>query len=247
MTDVAGVYNVLYRYLFDRHRDLTLPTSFLIDAQGDIVKVYQGPVDPRAHRGRLQAHSSNRGSSGSPRRCPFQATPKPMILGATICPSARLSFSAAITIRPKASFRHALRDDPSSAEAHYGLGSVYLKQDKKRRSASQFRAGFEAHSQLSRHRSNAWNNLGLLARAKAARPRPSATFKKPSGSIPIIGSLSKTWATRIASRNAGMKRARRWNVPSQPGRRARGELQPGDGLCADRTTPIAPTNICRKP
>ena len=44
--DVAAIYNILYRYLFDRHRDLALPTSFLIDAEGEIVKVYQGPVDP---------------------------------------------------------------------------------------------------------------------------------------------------------------------------------------------------------
>ena len=29
--------------LFDRHRDLTLPTSFLIDAHGNIVKVYRDP------------------------------------------------------------------------------------------------------------------------------------------------------------------------------------------------------------
>ena len=26
--DVAAIYNILYRYLFDRHRDLGLPTSF---------------------------------------------------------------------------------------------------------------------------------------------------------------------------------------------------------------------------
>src|SRR5207245_5765901 len=32
--DVAGVYDILYRYLFDRHRDLGLPTSFLINAKG---------------------------------------------------------------------------------------------------------------------------------------------------------------------------------------------------------------------
>src|SRR5581483_9605723 len=42
--DVAAVYNLLYRYMFDRHRDLSLPVSFLIDAHGDVVKVYQGPV-----------------------------------------------------------------------------------------------------------------------------------------------------------------------------------------------------------
>src|SRR6202041_527987 len=44
--DVAAIYNLLYRYLFDRHRDLSLPTSFLINEQGEIVKVYQGPIDP---------------------------------------------------------------------------------------------------------------------------------------------------------------------------------------------------------
>ncbi len=49
--DVASAYNILYRYLFDRHRDLTLPTSFLIDAQGYIVKVYQGPVNSQERRG----------------------------------------------------------------------------------------------------------------------------------------------------------------------------------------------------
>src|SRR2546429_240978 len=43
--DVAGIYNILYRYLFDRHRDLVVPTSFLIDMKGNVVKVYQGPVN----------------------------------------------------------------------------------------------------------------------------------------------------------------------------------------------------------
>ena len=45
--DVAGVYNIIYRYLFDRRRDLAIPTSFLVDKEGMIVKVYQGPIDPR--------------------------------------------------------------------------------------------------------------------------------------------------------------------------------------------------------
>ena len=44
--DVSAIYNILYRQLFDRHRDLSLPTSFLIDGKGDIVKVYQGANRP---------------------------------------------------------------------------------------------------------------------------------------------------------------------------------------------------------
>ena len=44
---MAGVYNIIYRYLFDRRRDLAIPTSFLLDKDGMIVKVYQGPIDPQ--------------------------------------------------------------------------------------------------------------------------------------------------------------------------------------------------------
>ena len=47
--DVVAIYNILYRYFFDRHRDLRLPTGFLLDASGAIVKIYQGSV-PREHR-----------------------------------------------------------------------------------------------------------------------------------------------------------------------------------------------------
>jgi hypothetical protein len=71
--DLAATYNILYRYLFDRHRDLTLPTSFLIDENGDIVKVYQGPV-------RRRMSAKTRGAFREPtrsvwqRRCRFAAS-----------------------------------------------------------------------------------------------------------------------------------------------------------------------------
>ena len=58
--DVAAIYNILYRQLFDRHRDLTLPTSFLIDGDGNIVKVYQGPIVPERVEQDFQAHSADR-------------------------------------------------------------------------------------------------------------------------------------------------------------------------------------------
>ena len=40
--EVAGIYNIIYRHLFDRRRDLPIPISFLLDRDGMIVKVYQG-------------------------------------------------------------------------------------------------------------------------------------------------------------------------------------------------------------
>lgn len=39
-----GVYSVLYRYLFDRRRDLALPISLLLDEHGNLLKFYQGPA-----------------------------------------------------------------------------------------------------------------------------------------------------------------------------------------------------------
>src|SRR5664279_3097340 len=39
--ETAGIYNIIYRHLFDRRRDLPLPLSFLLDREGMIVKVYQ--------------------------------------------------------------------------------------------------------------------------------------------------------------------------------------------------------------
>src|SRR6266699_3070451 len=44
--DVAGIYNIIYRYLFDRRRGLPIPVSLLLDKDGMIVKVYQGLVHP---------------------------------------------------------------------------------------------------------------------------------------------------------------------------------------------------------
>lgn len=41
----AEAYSVLNDHLFDRRRDLAIPTTFLIDGQGHIVKVYRGETD----------------------------------------------------------------------------------------------------------------------------------------------------------------------------------------------------------
>jgi len=41
--EVAGIYNIIYRYLFDRHRDLPIPVSFLLDAEGMMSKSAKVP------------------------------------------------------------------------------------------------------------------------------------------------------------------------------------------------------------
>src|SRR5208283_2372963 len=61
------------------------------------------------------------------------------------------------------SFRRALREDPSSAEALYGLGSIYLKQQKTAEARASFERAVRLPSSYPETLPNAWNNLGLLA------------------------------------------------------------------------------------
>ena len=56
-----------------------------------------------------------------------------------------------------------MRDDPSSAEALYGLGSVYLKQEKTREARENFERATKLQASYPDTLANAWNNLGLLA------------------------------------------------------------------------------------
>ena len=44
--EIAGIYNIIYRHLHDRRRDMPIPISFLLDGEGMIVKVYEGTVVP---------------------------------------------------------------------------------------------------------------------------------------------------------------------------------------------------------
>ena len=161
--DVAGIYNILYRYLFDRHRDLSLPTSFLInewrgDRQGlsgtrESEHVEQDfrhiPADRRGKTGESPAvswHQRNFGISSQLSQLRFG------FLSAGISGAGRSVFSTWLCATI-----------PTSAEALYGLGSVYLKQEKTARGAGKLRARDQTSGQLSGHLANAWNNLGLLA------------------------------------------------------------------------------------
>jgi len=160
--DIAGIYNILYRYIFDRHRDLSLPTSFLIDAKGRIVKVYQGPVDP-AH-----VEQDFRNIPRSPEERVTRALPFPGVTDTIEFARNYLSYGSIFFQRgymdqAAASFQIALRDDPTSAEALYGLGSVYLDQQRTAEARDSFERALKFRASYPDTLANSWNNLGLLA------------------------------------------------------------------------------------
>jgi tetratricopeptide (TPR) repeat protein/peroxiredoxin len=160
--DVAGVYNILYRYLFDRHRDLGLPTSFLINAQGDIVKVYQGPVNAeRVEQDFL--HIPRTAAERLAKALPFPGVSHTSEFRRNYLSYGSVYFQRGYFDQAEASFQLALRDDPPSAEAHYGLGSVYLKQEKTGEARESFERAIKLRASYPDTLPNAWNNLGLLA------------------------------------------------------------------------------------
>jgi tetratricopeptide (TPR) repeat protein len=160
--DVAGIYNILCRYLLDRHRDLSLPSYWLINDKGDIVKLYRGSIDPE-HLGRDLQNIHQTDAERLAKALPF-----PGVIDAQEFRRNYLSYGAVFFQREyfdqaEASFLLALRDDQASAEALYGLGSVYLKQRKTGEARESFERAIKLHASYPDTLPNAWNNLGLLA------------------------------------------------------------------------------------
>src|SRR5580700_4458536 len=160
--DVAGIYNILYRYLFDRHRDLSLPTSFLINDKGDIVKVYQGRiVSEHVELDIRQIPQTS--AERMAKALPFPGISETSEFRRNYLSYGSVYFQRAYYDQAEASFTLALGDKPSSAEALYGLGSVYLKQQKTNEARESFERAIKLRASYPDTLPNAWNNLGLLA------------------------------------------------------------------------------------
>lgn len=156
--ETVGVYNILYRYLFDRRRDLGLPTSFLIDDNGMIVKLYQGVA--QAEQITADLKSLPRTPADRVRRAlPFGGT---LHLGAF----ARNDFTYGVAMFQRgylehaaASFQQVIAKRPNDPEAHYNLGTLYLR----RNALSDARQYLEKAVTLRPEYPEAWNNLGMVA------------------------------------------------------------------------------------
>ncbi|MBZ5653430.1 MAG: tetratricopeptide repeat protein, partial [Acidobacteriia bacterium] len=160
--DLAGTYNILYRYLFDRHRDLSLPTSFLISGGGEIVKIYQGSVNPDQVEQDFR-HIPQTAAERLAKALPFPGVSDTLEFRRNYLNYGSIYFQRGYLDQAEASFRLALHDDPASAEALYGLGSVYLKQEKSSEARESFERATRLQASYPDTLANAWNNLGLLA------------------------------------------------------------------------------------
>ena len=156
--DVAGIYNIIYRHLFDRRRDLGVPISFLIDPQGMIVKVYQGGVNPQqiaSDLERVPKTADERTAMALPFRGKlFQGEFRrnDFTYGVEFFQRGYLDQAAE-------SFKQVIATDPRNPEAYYNLGTLYLR----RNDLSRARQNLEQALKLKPEYPEAWNNLGMIA------------------------------------------------------------------------------------
>lgn len=175
--EMTAIYNLVYRQIFDRHRDLRLPTSFLIDEQGNIVKVYQGTLAPdqleRDFRSipKSEAERLTRG-------LPFASGLSTTAIGRNHLSWGALFYQRGYLEQAEASFQQALADDPSSAEALYGIGSVYLNQNKNAAAREVFERCVKQKPDYPDTVPDAWNNLGVIATRESNVAEAIEDFKQ---------------------------------------------------------------------
>jgi tetratricopeptide (TPR) repeat protein/peroxiredoxin len=160
--DVVAIYNLLFRRMFDRHRDMSVPLSFLVDSAGNIVKIYQGPLTVENVDADAQTIPRTDGERLS-KALPFPGLTEAYEYGRNQFSLGFEFYDRGYFEEAAAFFQRARQDDPQSAEAYYGLGSAYLQLQKSDDAQQCFERALQLHATYPGTVPNAWNNLGILS------------------------------------------------------------------------------------
>jgi tetratricopeptide (TPR) repeat protein len=152
---------------------LPLPTSFLIDPAGMIVKVYQVPVEPRRIDEDVRSAPKTE-AERLQRALPF----------AGILPEGgfqRNDFTYGVAMFQRGyldqaaeSFKQVIAAKPQAPEAYYNLGTLYLR----RNNLPEARRYLEQALQLRANYPDAWNNLGMIAAQQGDIEEAIADFRQ---------------------------------------------------------------------
>lgn len=156
--EVAGIYNIVYRYLFDRRRDLALPTSFLVNADDMIVNIYQGLVDPERIAEDLKSVPGT-AAARVRKALPFEGTLYQDEFQRNDFTYGVAMFQRGYLEQAAASFEQVIAAKPQEPEAYYNLGTLYLRKN----ALPDARRYLEQTVKLRPDYPEAWNNLGMIA------------------------------------------------------------------------------------
>jgi Flp pilus assembly protein TadD/peroxiredoxin len=156
--EIAGIYDIIYRYLFDRRRDLALPTSLLIDKDGAIIKIYQGLAQPERIAEDLKSVPATK-SERIRRALPFDGTLYQGTFQRNDFTFGVALFQHGYLEQAAASFQQVIAAKPDDPEAYYNLGTLHLRRNELRDA----RLRLEQTLKLRPDYPEAWNNLGMVA------------------------------------------------------------------------------------
>jgi Flp pilus assembly protein TadD len=171
--ETGGIYNILYRYLYDRRRDLSFPTSFLIDKDGYILKIYQGMIAadhlaadvksaPRTPEERVQ------------RALPFAGKLYQSTLQRNDFTYGVALFQHGYYAQAGDSFQQVVATRPNDPEAYYNLGTLNLRLKR----FDKARDYLEQTLKLRPDYPEAWNNLGMMAAQQGQTEEAIGDFLK---------------------------------------------------------------------
>jgi tetratricopeptide (TPR) repeat protein len=171
--EVSGIYNILYRYLLDRRRDLPIPASLLIDGNGMIVKLYQGLAD-WSHI----ADDSNSIPADSKARMQLALPFQGMLMADTF---ERNDFTYGVALyqhgfldQAAESFQQVISSKPDNANAYYNLGTLNLRRNR----LDDAKGYLQKTVQLRPTFAEAWNNLGMIAAQQGDADEAVADFQR---------------------------------------------------------------------
>lgn len=153
----TNTYNIFYRYLFDRRQQMELPTSFLLDGEGQVVRVYTGAANPSQileDAGSLPMTSEERLRRGLP--FPghyFRGSLHHNYFTYGVAYLQYEYLDEALT-----AFRLSIEHNTYNPAAYYNLGLIYLNKGM----FGDALTNLEKAVELDPSNADAWNNLGVV-------------------------------------------------------------------------------------
>ncbi|RXH54219.1 FG-GAP-like repeat-containing protein [Granulicella sibirica] len=171
--EVGGIYNIVFRYLFDRRTNLPLPTSFLLDVHSMIVRIYQGPINPQDLLADLRLIPTTT-AARTALALPFPGTLYQGSFHRNDFTFGVAMFQHGYLDQAAASFQQVIADRPNDAEAHYNLGTLSLR----RNDFPSARQHLKQTLVLKPDYPEAWNNLGMMAAQEGQTQEAHENFNK---------------------------------------------------------------------
>lgn len=176
----TNIYNIFNRYLFDRRREMTLPTSYLIDGEGNVVKVYCGTVKPEQVLEDARTIPAD-AASRLKRALPFPGHYYRAGLHHNYFTYGVAFLQYEYFDQALRSFQQSIERNPAYPAAYYNLGLIYLNKG----DFDGALTNLEKAVALDPSNADAWNNLGVVHGQQGDLNRAQSDFQRALDLQPV--------------------------------------------------------------